>query len=138
MERPPTGGFQMTSHELATAVRHKLPIKVLVLDNGYLGMVRQWQEAFYSSRESGVDMSDNPDFAKLAEVYGAAGVRIDSREQLSGGIAQALAVTDRPCVIHVKVGKTDNVFPFIPAGAPYTAMQTGPSNTPLEAPTGST
>lgn len=132
------GGFQMTSHELATAVRHKLPIKVFVLDNEYLGMVRQWQEAFYDNRESGVDMSDNPDFAKLAEVYGAAGIRIDSREQLADGIAEALAITDRPTVIHVKVGKTDNVYPFIPAGAPYTAMQTGPSNTPLEKPTGST
>ncbi len=132
------GGFQMTSHELATAVRHKLPIKVFVLDNEYLGMVRQWQEAFYDNRESGVDMSDNPDFAKLAEVYGAAGIRIDSREQLADGIAEALAITDRPTVIHVKVGKTDNVYPFIPAGAPYTAMQTGPSATPLEKPTGST
>lgn len=132
------GGFQMTSHELATAARHKLPIKVFVLDNEYLGMVRQWQEAFYDNRESGVDMSDNPDFAKLAEVYGAAGIRIDSREQLADGIAEALAITDRPTVIHVKVGKTDNVYPFIPAGAPYTAMQTGPSTTPLEKPTGST
>ena len=132
------GGFQMTSHELATAARHKLPVKVFVLDNEYLGMVRQWQEAFYDNRESCVDMSDNPDFAKLAEVYGAAGIRIDSREQLADGIAEALAITDRPTVIHVKVGKTDNVYPFIPAGAPYTAMQTGPSNTPLEKPTGST
>lgn len=132
------GGFQMTSHELATAARHKLPIKVFVLDNEYLGMVRQWQEAFYDNREIGVDMSDNPDFAKLAEVYGAAGIRIDSREQLADGIAEALAITDRPTVIHVKVGKTDNVYPFIPAGAPYTAMQTGPSTTPLEKPTGST
>ena len=101
-------------------------------------MVRQWQEAFYDNRESGVDMSDNPDFAKLAEVYGAAGIRIDSREQLADGIAKALAITDRPAVIHVKVGKTDNVYPFIPAGAPYTSMQTGPSATPLEKPTGST
>lgn len=132
------GGFQMTSHELATAARHKLPVKVFVLDNEYLGMVRQWQEAFYDNRESGVDMSDNPDFAKLAEVYGAAGIRIDSREQLADGIAEALAITDRPTVIHVKVGKTDNVYPFIPAGAPYTAMQTGPSALPLEKPTGST
>lgn len=132
------GGFQMTSHELATAARHKLPVKVFVLDNEYLGMVRQWQEAFYDNRESCVDMSDNPDFAKLAEVYGAAGIRIDSREQLADGIAEALAITDRPTVIHVKVGKTDNVYPFIPAGAPYTAMQTGPSALPLEKPTGST
>lgn len=132
------GGYQMTSHELATAVRHKLPVKIFVLDNEYLGMVRQWQEAFYDNRESGVDMSDNPDFAKLAEVYGAAGIRIDSREQLADGIAEALAITERPTVIHVKVGKTDNVYPFIPAGAPYTAMQTGPSATPLEKPTGST
>ena len=132
------GGFQMTSHELATATRHKLPIKVFVLDNEYLGMVRQWQEAFYDGRESGVDMSDNPDFAKLAEVYGARGIRIDAREQLADGIAEALAITDRPVVIHVKVGKADNVYPFIPAGAPYTAMQTGPSNTPLAKPTGST
>lgn len=132
------GGFQMTSHELATAVRHRLPIKVFVLDNAYLGMVRQWQEAFYDNRESGVEMSDNPDFAKLAEAYGAVGISIDSREQLADGVAEALAVTDGPTIIHVKVGKTDNVYPFIPAGAPYTAMRTGPSDAPLAKPTGST
>lgn len=132
------GGFQMTLPELSTAVRYKLPVKIFILDNAYLGMVRQWQEAFYDNRESAVDMVDNPDFVKIAEAYGAAGILIDSSETLQAGIEQAFAITDRPAVIHVKVNRTDNVYPFIPAGAAYTTMQTGPSNVKLATPTGST
>ena len=70
------GGFQMTLCELATACIHKLPLKVIVLNNHYLGMVRQWQELFYDERESGVDLEGNPDFAKLAESYGAKGFNL--------------------------------------------------------------
>lgn len=132
------GGFQMTLPELATAVRHRLPIKIVVLDNNYLGMVRQWQESFYDNRESGVDMSDNPDFCAIAQAYGAAGIYVDSRTTLTQAVEAALAITDRPVIIHAKVNRTDNVYPFIPAGAPYTSMQLGPSNTKLAAPTGST
>ena len=67
------GGFQMTLFELSTAVFHKLPVKILIIDNKYLGMVRQWQELFYDDRLSGVDLEGNPDFVKLAEAYGAKG-----------------------------------------------------------------
>lgn len=132
------GGFQMTLFELATAVRYKLPIKVFVLDNAYLGMVRQWQETFHDNREKGVDMEDNPDFVAIARAYGAAGICIDAKQDLAVGIEEAFAITDRPVIIHVKVNRVDNVYPFIPAGAPYTMMQTGPSDEKLEAPKGST
>lgn len=131
------GGFQMTLSELSTAVRYKLPIKIFVLDNNYLGMVRQWQELFYDNRESGVDMVDNPDFVALAKAYGAEGILIDSSKTLYTGIEQALDTTDCPTLIHVKVNRTDNVYPFIPAGAPYTAMLTKAPDTKLESPKGS-
>jgi acetolactate synthase-1/2/3 large subunit len=83
-------------------------------------------------------MSDNPDFAKIAEASGAAGIVIDSEENLQSGIEEAFAINDRPVVIHVKVRKDDNVFPFIPAGGAYSEMQTGPSNVKLAQPKGST
>ncbi|MCA9443623.1 MAG: acetolactate synthase large subunit, partial [Candidatus Omnitrophica bacterium] len=70
------GGFQMTLYELATAAIHKLPVKILIINNSYLGMVRQWQELFFDNRYSGVDLYGNPDFVKLAESYGAKGFRI--------------------------------------------------------------
>ncbi len=132
------GGFQMTSYELATACNYNLPIKVIVLDNQYLGMVRQWQEAFHENRESGVDMVGNPDFVKLAKSYGAAGVRVDSRRNLVAGLKKAFAINDRPVVIHARVNKADNVYPMIPPGSSYENMLLGPPTEKLAAPTGST
>lgn len=132
------GGYQMTMAEVMTAVRYKVPIKVFVLDNEYLGMVRQWQELFHENRESGVDMSDNPNFAEIAKLQGAEGIYIDSRDDLASGVKRALAVKDKPVIVHVKVEKTDNVYPFIPAGAPYTDMHIYAPETPLASPTGST
>lgn len=132
------GGFQMTSYELATACNHKLPIKIVILDNQYLGMVRQWQEAFHGDRQSGVDMEGNPDFVALAKSYGAAGVCIDSPEDLETGLKKAFAISDGPVVIHAKVNKADNVYPMIPPGSPYSAQLLGPSSEKLAQPTGST
>jgi acetolactate synthase-1/2/3 large subunit len=132
------GGFQMTLYELATACIHKLPVKVIVLNNHYLGMVRQWQELFYDERESGVDLEGNPDFAKLAEAYGAAGISINSADELDEKLTEAMAITDRPVIINAEVVKTDNVFPMVPAGAPLTAMIVEPPTTKLAKPTGST
>ncbi len=132
------GGFQMTLYELATACIHKLPIKIIVLNNHYLGMVRQWQELFYENRESGVDLEGNPDFVKLAESYGAAGINIEHPDEVEARLKQALAITDRPVVINAEVVKTENVFPMVPAGARLEDMVITPPTTQLAKPTGST
>ncbi|MBT6121601.1 biosynthetic-type acetolactate synthase large subunit [bacterium] len=110
------GGFQMTLCELATAAIHKLPIKIVILDNKYLGMVRQWQGLFYDNRLSGVDLVGNPDFVKLAKAYGIKGFRIKRAADVNKILTQALNYNDGPCLIHAEVVKEDNVFPMIPAG----------------------
>jgi len=132
------GGFQMTLAELATAAIHKLPVKILVIDNKYLGMVRQWQELFYENRLSGVDLIGNPDFVALAESYGCKGVRITSADEVTEKLQEALDYNEGPCVIHAEVVKEDNVYPMIPAGAPLTAMLLGPVDEVLDKPAGST
>ncbi len=113
------GSIQMCIQELATGVIEKLPIKIIILNNSYLGMVRQWQDVFYSKRYSGVDLTGNPDFVRLAEAYGAVGLRCAEREQVVATLEQALAVDDRPVVVDFAVSKEENVFPFIPAGKSY-------------------
>ncbi|HLM58266.1 MAG TPA: biosynthetic-type acetolactate synthase large subunit [Pyrinomonadaceae bacterium] len=115
------GGFQMTNQELATAVQYGIPVKILVMNNGYLGMVRQWQEMFYDRAYSEVDISVAPDFVKLAEAYGAAGFRATRPDELSEVLAAGLAHSG-PAVIEVVVSKEENVFPIVPAGANSTDM----------------
>ena len=132
------GGFQMTLAELATAAIHKLPIKIFVMDNRYLGMVRQWQELFFDRRYSGVDLHGNPDFVKLAESYGIKGFRIKRSADVTKIIEKALAYSEGPCLIHCEVEKESNVFPMIPAGAAYKDMIIEPPKVKLEKPTGST
>ena len=132
------GGFQMTLCELATACIHKLPIKVIVLNNHYLGMVRQWQELFYEERESGVDLEGNPDFAKLAEAYGAKGFTLRRPGDVRRILTAALEYNDGPCVVNAEVEKTDNVFPMIPAGSALEDMLVEPPKVKLAKPTGST
>jgi acetolactate synthase-1/2/3 large subunit len=132
------GGFQMTLFELATAAIHKLPIKILVMNNHYLGMVRQWQELFYDNRLSGVDLEGNPDFVKLAESYGIKGISIDDPSEVEEKLAQAMRYNDGPILINCEVVKEDNVYPMIPAGRPYTEMLTEAPKTKLKKPTGST
>ena len=132
------GGFQMTLCELATACVHKLPLKVIVLNNHYLGMVRQWQELFYDERESGVDLEGNPDFAKLAEAYGAKGYTLRRPGDVRRILTAALEYNDGPCVINAEVEKTDNVFPMIPAGSALEDMIVEPPTEKLAKPTGST
>lgn len=110
------GGFQMTNQELATAVQYGLPVKILIMNNGYLGMVRQWQEMFYDRTYSEVDISVAPDFVKLAEAYGATGLRAERPDELhdvlSAGLNQKGVV-----VMDIVVSKEENVFPMVPAGA---------------------
>jgi acetolactate synthase I/II/III large subunit len=111
------GGFQMTLSELATAVIHKLPVKVMIINNRYLGMVRQWQNMFYENRLSGVDLEGNPNFVKLAEAYGCKGFRIRRSADVRRILQDALDYNEGPCIIDVEVEKEDNVYPMIPAGA---------------------
>lgn len=132
------GGFQMTLCEIATAVIHKLPIKILVLNNHYLGMVRQWQELFFDNRESGVDLIGNPDFVKLAEAYGAKGINIKRPADVGKKLQEALEYNEGPVLINAECVKTDNVFPMIPAGAALEDMLTEPPKHKMEKPVGST
>jgi len=132
------GGFQMTFFELATAVIHKLPIKILVLNNHYLGMVRQWQELFFEDRLSGVDLEGNPDFVKLAESFGMKGFNIKRPADVTKVLTAALEYNDGPVLINAECVKTENVFPMIPAGAALEDMLTEPPKTKLAKPIGST
>jgi acetolactate synthase-1/2/3 large subunit len=132
------GGFQMTMSELATAAINKLPVKVLVINNHFLGMVRQWQELFYDNRLSGTDLEGNPDFVKLAEAYGIAGFHLRRAADVDRVLQAAMAIKDGPCVIDAEVVKEDNVFPMIPAGAPLSDIIIEPPREVLAKPTGST
>ena len=132
------GGFQMTLFELATAAIHKLPIKIVVLNNHYLGMVRQWQELFFENRESGVDLEGNPDFCKLAAAYGIPSVHFKRPADCQRKIEEALAYNDGPILIHAECVKYENVFPMIPAGAALEDMITEPPKTKMAKPVGST
>jgi acetolactate synthase-1/2/3 large subunit len=132
------GGFQMTMPELATAATSKLPIKVLIINNAYLGMVRQWQEMFFENRYSGVDLEGNPDFVKLAESFGCKGFRIRRSGDVRRILQQAIDYNDGPCVIDACVEKEGNVFPMIPAGAAVSEMITEKPKIALPKPEGST
>ncbi|MFC5051041.1 biosynthetic-type acetolactate synthase large subunit [Rubritalea spongiae] len=132
------GGFQMTLFELATAAIHKLPIKIVVLNNHYLGMVRQWQELFFEDRLSGVDLEGNPDFVKLAQAYGIKAINIKRPADVERMVKQALEYNDGPILINAECVKTDNVFPMIPAGAALEDMITEPPKHKMAKPTGST
>jgi acetolactate synthase I/II/III large subunit len=109
------GSIQMNAQELATCAQNGIPVKVVILNNGYLGMVRQWQELFWDKRYSQVDMGSFPDFVKLAEAYGAHGVRLTNKQTLVEDLKAALAV-DGPVVVDVRVTAEENVYPMIPAG----------------------
>lgn len=131
------GGFQMTMNELATMSVNKLPVKVLILDNCYLGMVRQWQELFFENRYSGVELEGNPDFVKVAEAYGIKGIRITNTKEAPRKLKEALKYKG-PVVIHCDVIQEDNVFPMIPAGKSAYHMIIETPTEKLEKPTGST
>ncbi|MCH2366399.1 MAG: biosynthetic-type acetolactate synthase large subunit [Planctomycetes bacterium] len=132
------GGFQMTMPELATAATFKLPIKVLIINNAYLGMVRQWQEMFFDNRYSGVDLEGNPDFVKLAESFGCKGLRIRRSGDVRRILQQAIDYNDGPCIVDACVEKEGNVFPMIPAGAAVSGMIIEKPKIQLPKPEGST
>lgn len=113
--------IQMNIQELATATQYRLPVKIFILNNEYMGMVRQWQELTYSSRYSESYSDALPDFVKLAEAYGWKGIRIEGNDALDAGIAEMLAY-DGPVVVDCRVAKLANCFPMIPSGAAHTDM----------------
>lgn len=115
------GSIQMNIQELATAVANKLPVKVIILNNGHLGMVRQWQELFYNGNYSFTNMEAQPDFVKLAEAYGAEGYRIEKPEDLLTELEKALS-TPNPAFIDVRVEREENVYPIVPVGAALDEM----------------
>ena len=132
------GGFQMTMCELATAAVHDLPVKVLVMDNAYLGMVRQWQNLFFDNRLSGVDLEGNPDFVKLAASYGIEGWHLKRTADIDKILTRMLDHDSGPAVVHCHCEKEDNVWPMIPAGAAVHEMLIEPPRRRLAKPTGST
>jgi acetolactate synthase-1/2/3 large subunit len=121
------GGFQMTLQELGTIMQYKIPVKIIVLNNNFLGMVRQWQQLFHQKRYSFTEMV-NPDFVKIAEAYNISSRKVTEREDLATALEELLK-SKSSGFLEVVVGKEDNVFPMVPAGA-------GVSDVILEAPEG--
>ncbi|WP_372635403.1 biosynthetic-type acetolactate synthase large subunit [Fodinibius sp.] len=120
------GGFQMTAYELATAVEYEVPLKIAIMNNECLGMVRQWQELFFNKRYShSILKKGNPDFVKLAESYGAVGLRATNPKEMDEVLEQAMAIHDRPVVMDFKVEEHENCYPMVPAGAALNEMVEG-------------
>jgi acetolactate synthase-1/2/3 large subunit len=115
------GSVQMNAQELSTCAENNIPIKVFIMNNGYLGMVRQWQELFWDGKYSHVDMGRFPDFVKLAEAHGATGMRFEDKRTLLDDMKRAIA-TDGPVVVDVRVTREENTYPMIPAGQPAREM----------------
>ena len=115
------GSIMMNIQELATAVAEKLPVKIVVLNNSYLGMVRQWQKMFYGGRYSSTDLSGNPDLAKIARAFGAEGISVQNREELEPSLKKAMT-NGRPTLVDVRVSREENVMPMVPKGAALDEM----------------
>jgi acetolactate synthase-1/2/3 large subunit len=115
------GSVQMNMQELATCAQDGIAIKVFIMNNGYLGMVRQWQELFWAKRYSHVEMGQYPDYVKLAEAYGATGMRFEDKSTLVSDMKEAIA-TEGPVLVDVRVTREENTYPMIPAGQPARNM----------------
>ena len=118
------GGFQMTIQELATAVQDKVAIKIAIINNGYLGMVRQWQELFYNKRYVGTQLW-NPDFVKVAAAYGISGARVKNKKDVVPAIEKAMA-HDGPYLVDFMVEPEENVYPMVPPGAALAELMEHP------------
>jgi acetolactate synthase-1/2/3 large subunit len=121
------GGFQMNSQELTTIVQHKLPVKIFVINNGFLGMVRQWQELFWKRRYSHVEMA-SPDFVKLAEAHRCPALRASTPAEADAALERALAYNEGPIFVEFVVAQEDNVYPMIPAGQTVREMLDTPAD----------
>jgi acetolactate synthase-1/2/3 large subunit len=115
------GSIQMNIQELATAVENNIPVKVAILDNRYLGMVRQWQEMFYTERYSSSDLGSTPDFVKLADAYGAVGLRAERPADVVPVLKEALSVK-RPVMMDFVIDRYEKVLPIVPPGAAINEM----------------
>jgi acetolactate synthase-1/2/3 large subunit len=130
------GCFQMTNQELATCVINQIPIKVAIINNSSLGMVRQWQTLFYDGRYSNTDLNTGhgtariPDFVKLADAYGCVGLRCERDEDIDATIQQALQINDRPVVIDFVVSADSMVWPMVPSGVSNDQIQIARGMTP--------
>jgi acetolactate synthase-1/2/3 large subunit len=126
------GCFQMTAQELVTASTERIPVKVAILNNSYLGMVRQWQEMFYDERYSEVYLSpDLPDYVRWAEAMGCVGIRVEAPEEVQPAIDKANSIDDRPVVVEFRVDSGEKVFPMVPAGQSNDDLVLPPSQTAL-------
>jgi len=116
------GSFIMNVQDLATAVQYRVPVKITIINNGFLGMVRQWQQFFYDSRYASVCLSVQPDFVKLAESFGAVGLRATKPSEVREVLLKAMEINDRPVLIDFVVDREENVLPMVPAGKSYREM----------------
>ncbi|RMH87182.1 MAG: acetolactate synthase large subunit, partial [Actinomyces sp.] len=122
------GNFQMTAQELVTAAYEKIPVKVALMNNAYLGMVRQWQELFYDERYSEVYLSHElPDYVKWAEAMGCMAIRVETPDEVVPAITKANEVNDRPVVLEFRTAQEDNVYPMVPAGRANSDILVDPS-----------
>lgn len=117
----------MNIQELSTLSQYRLPVKVFILNNEYMGMVRQWQELLHGGRYSETYMSSLPDFVKLADAYGAVGLRAEKVDQLDDVIKEMISV-NRTVIADIRVDKAENCFPMIPSGAAHNEMLLGPAD----------
>ncbi|MDD5016190.1 MAG: biosynthetic-type acetolactate synthase large subunit, partial [Atribacterota bacterium] len=115
------GSFQMNQQEIATAVNNNLAVTVIIMNNGYLGMVRQWQELFYDKRYAETTLNGNPDFVKLVEAYGGTGIRVNKKQELYPALEKAISL-NKFVLIDCLIPKEENVFPMVVPGAPITKM----------------
>jgi len=114
------GSIQMNIQELSTVANNKLPVNIVIFNNAYLGMVRQWQELFYKRRYSQTHLQ-NPDFAKVAESYGVKGIKVTKKEQVKDALKEAIE-TAGPVVLDFHIEEEENVFPMVPAGKAINRM----------------
>jgi acetolactate synthase-1/2/3 large subunit len=129
------GSIQMNIQELSTCKQYHTPIKIIMLNNRYLGMVRQWQEFFYGNRYSESYVDALPDFAKLAEAYGHVGMQIENSADVEGALTEAFALTDRLVFMNFITDQTENVFPMVPNGKGLSQMDLPPHMRDLQAST---
>jgi len=120
------GGFQMTMQELAVVAEHRLPVKIVIVNNGYLGMVRQWQEIFYNGRYSASDLRVSPDYSRVAAAYGIRGFTLRRPDELSDILATEL-MSGEPVLFDVHVAAEENVYPMVPPGAAIKDMIIAPA-----------
>jgi acetolactate synthase-1/2/3 large subunit len=117
------GGFMMNVQEMVTAVHYRIPVKIFLINNSFLGMVRQWQELFHQEKYSFTDLAEsNPDFVKVAEAFGCRAMRAENPEEAKLAITEALAYNEGPVLVDFRVIKKDMVFPMVPAGGSISDM----------------